>query len=83
MIIASHQPYFFPYLGYFSLISAVDKFIFFDTSQFNRKSWMTRNRILKPTMNDFQFINIGTQHTTFQAMLPECKLNPTRNGRIN
>ena len=76
MILASHQPYFFPYLGYFSLISAVDKFIFFDTSQFNRKSWMTRNRILKPTMNEFQFINIGTQHTTFQAKLPECKLNP-------
>lgn len=37
---------------------------------------MTRNRILKPTLNDFQFINIGIQHTMFQAKLPECKLNP-------
>lgn len=82
MIIASHQPYFFPYLGYFSLISAVDKFVFFDVSQFNRKSWMTRNRILKPTRNEFQFINIGTQHTTFQAMLPECKLNTDQNWKI-
>lgn len=75
MILASHQPYFFPYLGYFSLISVVDKFVFFDTPQFNRKSWMTRNRILKPNLNEFQFINIGVKHTTFQAMLPECKLN--------
>ncbi len=74
MILASHQPYFFPYLGYFSLISAVDIFVFFDTSQFNRKSWMSRNRILKPTLNEFQYINIGLQHSSFQAMLPECRL---------
>ncbi len=74
MILASHQPYFFPYLGYFSLISAVDKFIFFDTSQFNRRSWMIRNRIIKPTFNEFQYINISLQHTSFKAMLPECRL---------
>ncbi len=78
MILASHQPYFFPYLGYFSLISAVDKFVFFDTSQYNRKSWMTRNRILKPNLNEFQYINVGVHHTMFQAKLPECKLNPNQ-----
>ncbi len=78
MILASHQPYFFPYIGYFSLISAVDKFIFFDTTQFNRKSWMTRNRILKPTLTDFQYINIGVRHTPFLAMLQECRLNPNK-----
>ncbi len=82
MILASHQPYFFPYLGYFSLISAVDKFVFFDTSQFNRRSWMTRNRILKPTLNEFQYINIGIQHTGFQAMLPECKLNTDKDWKF-
>ncbi len=76
MILASHQPYFFPYLGYFSLISAADRFIFFDTSQFSHKSWMTRNRILKPNLNEFQFINVGVQPTSFPTMLPECKLNP-------
>ncbi len=41
------QPYFFPYLGYFSLIKNCDKFIFFDTVQYIRRGWCNRNRILK------------------------------------
>lgn len=41
------QPYFFPYLGYFSLIKHVDEFILFDTPQFIRHGWIERNRILK------------------------------------
>jgi hypothetical protein len=41
------QPYFFPYLGYFSLISATDRWIVFDPVQYIRKGWMNRNRVLK------------------------------------
>ncbi len=41
------QPYFFPYVGYFSLIKHTDKFILFDTVQFIRHGWIERNRILK------------------------------------
>ncbi|GJQ60097.1 MAG: hypothetical protein D8M57_19585 [Candidatus Scalindua sp. AMX11] len=82
MILASHQPYFFPYLGYFSLISAVEKFVFFDTSQFKRQSWMTRNRILKPNRNEFQYIKIGLQRSPFQAMLPECKLTTNDQWKV-
>jgi hypothetical protein len=41
------QPYFMPYLGYFSLINVCDEFILFDTPQFMRHSWIERNRILK------------------------------------
>ncbi len=73
MKLASHQPYFFPYIGYFSLISAVDKFVFFDISQFMRKSWMIRNRILKPDYN-WQYFNAGIQYLPHKAMLLECKL---------
>lgn len=40
------QPYFFPYLGYFALINAVDLFILFDTPQFIRHGWIERNQIL-------------------------------------
>jgi len=40
------QPYFFPYLGYFSLIKNTDCFIFFDTPQYERRGWMNRNRII-------------------------------------
>lgn len=41
------QPYFLPYLGYFSLIKNTDEFILFDTPQFIRHGWIERNRILK------------------------------------
>lgn len=39
------QPYLFPYLGYFQLISAVDKFIFLDDVNYINKGWVNRNRI--------------------------------------
>lgn len=41
------QPYFFPYIGYFSLIKHTDSFVLFDTVQFIRHGWIERNRILK------------------------------------
>lgn len=40
------QPYFFPYVGYFSLIDYSDRFIFFDTPQYISHGWVNRNRIL-------------------------------------
>lgn len=40
------QPYFFPYLGYFQLIHAVDKFVFYDDVTFIKNGWINRNRIL-------------------------------------
>lgn len=46
MKLAIMQPYLFPYIGYFSLISNTDYFIFFDTPQYIRKGWINRNRIL-------------------------------------
>ncbi len=40
------QPYFFPYLGYFQLVNAVEKFVIYDNIQFSKKGWINRNRIL-------------------------------------
>ena len=50
MKIAVMQPYFFPYLGYFQLINAADKFILIDVVQYIRQGWMNRNRILSPNL---------------------------------
>ncbi len=44
--VAVMQPYFFPYLGYFQLISAVDVFVIYDNLQYTKKGWINRNRIL-------------------------------------
>jgi len=46
MRVAIMQPYFFPYIGYFQLISAVDKFIFYDDVNFIKGGWINRNRLL-------------------------------------
>ena len=41
------QPYFFPYIGYFQLIAAVDVFIIYDNIKYAKKGWINRNRILQ------------------------------------
>ena len=46
MKIGIMQPYFFPYIGYFQLIRAVDKFVFYDDVNFIKNGWINRNRIL-------------------------------------
>lgn len=40
------QPYFWPYLGYFQLISCVDKFVVYDDIEYTKKGWINRNRYL-------------------------------------
>ncbi len=46
MKLAIMQPYFLPYIGYFQLESAVDKFVIYDNIEFTKSSWINRNRIL-------------------------------------
>ncbi len=43
--VAIMQPTFFPWLGYFSLLNAVDEFVFLDDVQFEKRSWQQRNLI--------------------------------------
>jgi hypothetical protein len=53
------QPYFFPYIGYFQLMAAVDRWICFDEIQFIDKGWINRNRILHPDIKkEWQFITL-------------------------
>jgi hypothetical protein len=40
------QPYFFPYIGYFQLVNAVDKYIIYDDVNFIKGGWINRNKIL-------------------------------------
>lgn len=40
------QPYFFPYIGYWQLINAVDKFVIYDDVTFIKQGWINRNYIL-------------------------------------
>lgn len=40
------QPYLFPYIGYFQLIHAADKFLLLDDVAYINKGWINRNRVL-------------------------------------
>ena len=67
MKVAIMQPYFFPYIGYFQLINAVDVFVIYDSIEFSKKGWINRNRILVndkdyvftlPLKKDSDFLNV-------------------------
>lgn len=47
MRLAIMQPYFLPYIGYFQLIGAVDRFIVYDNIKYTKKGWINRNRMLR------------------------------------
>lgn len=47
MKLAIMQPYFFPYIGYFQLIAAVDVFVVYDNIKYTKKGWINRNRMLQ------------------------------------
>jgi hypothetical protein len=45
MKLAIMQPYLFPYIGYFQLVKAVDRFIVYDDVAFIKQGWINRNYI--------------------------------------
>lgn len=68
MNIAIMQPYFLPYIGYFQLMNAVDKFVVYDNIQYTKKGWINRNRFLNngqaqyfsiPLKKDSDYLNVN------------------------
>ena len=47
MKLAIMQPYFFPYIGYWQLINAVDTFVIYDDVTWIKSGWINRNYILQ------------------------------------
>ena len=48
MIVSIHQPAYLPWLGYFHKILLSDIFVYFDTTQFEKNSFINRNKIKTP-----------------------------------
>lgn len=46
MNVAIMQPYFLPYIGYWQLIKAVDKYVIYDDVNYIKRGWINRNNIL-------------------------------------
>lgn len=80
MKLAIMQPYFFPYIGYFSLIKNTDQFILFDTVQFIRHGWIDRNRVLKPN-DGWQYISIPLIKHSQQTLIKDIVIKNEANWR--
>lgn len=78
MKIAVMQPYFFPYLGYFQLIKAVDKFILYDKVAYIKKGWVNRNRI--GMVNDMdRMIVVPVLNASSNKLIQEVKIDNSQN----
>lgn len=69
------QPYFFPYLGYFSLIKNVDKWIVFDTVQYIEHGWVNRNRIIHPNKPEDMYIIVPLKSHTRNTKIKDIYIN--------
>lgn len=66
------QPYFMPYLGYWQLIKAVDKFVIYDDVNFIKGGWINRNRYLY--QNQAKIFNIIMNDASSFKKINEIKL---------
>ena len=80
MKLAIMQPYFLPYLGYFSLIKQTDKFILLDTVQFIKHGWIERNRILSPN-GEPQYIAIPLEKHSQTTLIKDIRIRNQENWK--
>ncbi len=73
------QPYFLPYLGYFQLMAAVDKFVVYDDVRFIKGGWINRNKIL---LNEREHLfTVPILGASPNRLIDELELAPHRGWR--
>lgn len=73
------QPYFLPYIGYWQLISYVDKFVIYDDVNFIKGGWINRNRYLY--QGEAKFFNIIMQGASSFKKINEIGLSDDTKSR--
>jgi len=66
------QPTYLPWAGYFNLMSRVDKFVFLDDVQFQKRTWHARNRIL--LQGNEYLLTIPTNKSPQQTKICDVKI---------
>jgi hypothetical protein len=71
--LAIMQPYLFPYIGYFQLIHAVDRFVVYDDVAFIKQGWINRNRVL---INDAPaFFTVPLKNASSFALISDTRID--------
>ena len=83
MVVGIMQPYFLPYLGYWQLINAVDRFVIYDDVNYIKGGWINRNRYLYN--GEAKVFNIIMKNSSsfkkineIELMVGEGKYNPMK-----
>lgn len=75
------QPYFFPYLGYYSLIKHTDKWVVFDNVQYIRRGWINRNRIIHPTKPESIYITVPVKDSGQETSIRDALIDDALDWR--
>lgn len=75
------QPYFFPYLGYFALISATDRWVVFDTAQYIRRGWVNRNRVLSTGQFGWKYFRVPIAKCSRETSIRDVRIDETHDWR--
>ncbi len=75
MKLAVMQPYFFPYIGYFQAINAVDKYIVYDDLNYIYQGWVDRNRLVDKSGTVF-YIRPQLINASVSSLISEIELHP-------
>ena len=67
------QPYLFPYIGYFSLISKVDKFVFLDDVNYIKRGWINRNRLI--FSGQVSYFTVPLESASQNKLISEIKIH--------
>lgn len=74
MKLAGMQSYFLPYIGYFQLIEAADKFILSSNLNYTSQGWINRNRLLIKNQNVFT-ITVPIRSASSNALISSIKID--------
>jgi hypothetical protein len=79
MKLAIMQPYLFPYIGYFQLMNAVDKFVIYDDVKYINRGWINRNCI---KLNNSSFLfTIPLKNVSQNICIRDLKLALSKNWK--
>lgn len=74
------QPYFFPYIGYWQLMTHVDTFVLLDDVNYIKRGWINRNNIL--LNGKAHLFTIPIEGASQNKLIMETKMNFLKMQRI-